>query len=163
MKAIDILIDMDPEEHKNILYRLKIGQQVVVLPPNTEVVSDQPDSFDGTNGEGVTSLAKEGAITALVGDVKLLARLGVRLAQRDNIEIMRQGVDHAHGLARWRSAGGTVFELPDVWESISWVSIRGVLEDPFMYSLSRDGTQLIFDDAVPVDWPIVAQGEIRQV
>lgn len=163
MDAREILELTDPNEHTNIIYRLRIGQQVFILPPNTEVISDQPDAQGGTTGDNVTSISREGAISVLTGDVKLLARLGLRIDQGDNLEIMRQGVDHEHSLARWNSAGGQTFELPDVWESISWVTIRGVIEDPFLYKVSRDGTQLIFNDVIPEGWPVMAIGNVRQV
>jgi hypothetical protein len=96
--------------------------------------------------------------------ITILGRLGIRVVQKgQNIEVRRDGVDHAHGLVRWASDGGSVFELPDICNGIFWVTIRGVLEDPLLYSLSADGQQLVFDDAVPEGWDIVAMGDIRQL
>lgn len=68
---------------------------------------------------------------------------------------------HEHTLARWNGASGqTTFDLPDYWNEITGVFMNGLQEDPLVYSLSSDGSQIIFDTALPADMTVVATGEI---
>lgn len=55
---------------------------------------------------------------------------------------------HSHALARWNSSGGTTFDLPDIAEQVLVVSDNGAIVDPLTYTLSSDGTQIVFDSAV---------------
>ena len=128
-------------------------------------LAQQAPAEENSQSTVVTSITGDGEDDEdASGDLTIEAGLGLRrIITDDSLILMRQGVDHEHGLARWWSDGGTIFELPDVWDAVTAVTIRGVLEDPLMYSLSRDGTQLIFNDPVPVDWAIVALGAIRQI
>jgi hypothetical protein len=53
---------------------------------------------------------------------------------------------HEHGLARWNGAAGqTTFDLPDLASQVESVMINGLEEDPFVYSLSSDGSQIVLD------------------
>lgn len=71
---------------------------------------------------------------------------------------------HEHGYERWNGAAAqTVFDLVDIWESVQSVQINGIEEDPFLYSLSSDGTQIIFDAGLPVDMVVIAHGYIAQI
>lgn len=74
------------------------------------------------------------------------------------------GGGHLHGLARWNGASGqTTFDLPDVWEYIDSLMLNGLEEDPLVYSLSTDGTQVVLDSALPTDMTITAHGVIATV
>lgn len=59
------------------------------------------------------------------------------------------GGTHVHGLARWSAPSGTTtFDLPDLAEYIDGVMIGGAEQDPLVYSLSTDRSQMILDSAV---------------
>jgi len=70
---------------------------------------------------------------------------------------------HLHGLARWLSSGGTTFNLPDIAEYIESVSLNGLEEDPTLYSLSSDRTQIVFDSATTAADVVTAQYVLAQV
>ncbi len=55
-------------------------------------------------------------------------------------------VGHLHGLARWVADGSTTnFDLPDYAAYVEAVSDDGIESDATIYSLSTDGTQVIYD------------------
>jgi Fibritin C-terminal region. len=63
--------------------------------------------------------------------------------------VLAQNEGHSHGLVRWTGViGDTTFEYPDLVGSIEWVAINGLGEDPSVYSLSSDGSQLVLDTAL---------------
>lgn len=71
---------------------------------------------------------------------------------------------HLHGLVRWNGEGGQdTFELPDVWEYVDSLMLNGLEEDPTVYSLSGDGTQIILDTALLGDTLVMAHGVIAGV
>lgn len=72
-------------------------------------------------------------------------------------------VGHAHGLARWISSGGTTFDLPDLAEYLEGVSLNGLEEDPTLYSLSSDRTQVVFDSATTAADVVIATYVLAQV
>jgi hypothetical protein len=58
------------------------------------------------------------------------------------------GGGHLHGLARWLADGSTTaFNLPDICEYVEVVSNAGSVVDATTYTLSADGTQIVFDAA----------------
>lgn len=76
------------------------------------------------------------------------------------VELPVEGV-HDHGLTRWNSAGGTTFDYPDLVDVISNVGINGLTENPLYYTLSADGSQLVFDTAVTTGFEITSEYELR--
>lgn len=73
------------------------------------------------------------------------------------------GSSHLHGLARWDSGGGSTFDYPDIVEYIDTVTLDGLIEDPILYSLSSNRTQLIFDTAITAGIVITSTYVIAQV
>lgn len=64
---------------------------------------------------------------------------------------------HVHGLERWNGASGQdTFDCVDVLDGIESLLINGLEEDPIVYTLSSDGTQIILDTALPSDSLVVA-------
>lgn len=81
-----------------------------------------------------------------------------------DIEAGGGGSSHIHGLARWNGESGqATFELPDIWEYIDSVMLDGLEEDPIVYSLSSDGTQIVLDNALAADTVVTAHGVIAVV
>jgi hypothetical protein len=75
-----------------------------------------------------------------------------------------QNVGHAHALVRWNGASGqTTFELPDVAEYIEALMLNGLEEDPFLYSLSSDRTQIVLASALPTAMVVQAHYVIAQI
>jgi len=71
---------------------------------------------------------------------------------------------HVHGLARWNGASSqTTFDLPDIWEYVDSVMLNGLEEDPAVYSLSSDGTQIVLDTALSSSTLVIAHGVIAGV
>jgi len=71
---------------------------------------------------------------------------------------------HLHGLARWNGASGqTIFDLPDIWEYADSLLLNGLEEDPFVYSLSPDGTQIVLDNALSSANNVIAHGVVRSI
>jgi hypothetical protein len=73
------------------------------------------------------------------------------------------GGGHSHGLARWLSSGGTTFDLPDIAEYLESVSLNGLEEDPLLFSLSADRTQIVFDSATTATDVVTAHYVLAQV
>jgi predicted GH43/DUF377 family glycosyl hydrolase len=73
------------------------------------------------------------------------------------------GGNHLHGLARWLSSGGTTFDLPDIAEYVESVALNGLEEDPTLYSLSSDRTQIVFDSATTAADVVTAHYVLAQV
>jgi len=73
------------------------------------------------------------------------------------------GAGQVSAIARWVSSGGATYELPDVAEAVQNVFDNGSLVDPLIYSLSSDGTQIIFDSAVTSTHVVVADYIVAQV
>lgn len=73
------------------------------------------------------------------------------------------GVGHEHGMARWVSGGGATFDFPDYVEDLEEVRINGLTEDPLVYSLSSDGSQLVFDDAVIAGFIVTSSYILAQI
>jgi hypothetical protein len=74
------------------------------------------------------------------------------------------GSGHVHGLARWNGASGQdTFDLPDVAEYLESVTLNGLDEDPFGYSLSSDGTQILFEDPLSSDTLVIAHYVIGSI
>lgn len=71
---------------------------------------------------------------------------------------------HLHGLGRWIADGAaTTFDLPDVAEYLEIAGDNFLIVDPTIYSLSADGTQLVFDSAPVIDHIITANYVIATV
>lgn len=71
---------------------------------------------------------------------------------------------HLHGLARWNGASGqTTFDLPDVAEYIDSIMINGLEEDPLVYTLSSDRTQIVLDTALSSDSNVIAHYVIASI
>src|SRR5262245_33964272 len=51
--ALDILNDLDPEEVKNILWRIKLQSESAQAAPLSETVSELPEAFPPVDGEYV--------------------------------------------------------------------------------------------------------------
>lgn len=78
--------------------------------------------------------------------------------------VSETGSSHVHGLARWNGASGqTTFELPDIWEYIDSLMLNGLEEDPLVYALSADGTQIVLDTALTSNTNVLAHGVIRSI
>jgi hypothetical protein len=86
-------------------------------------------------------------------------------ARRDHVHHYEQlNTGHLHGLARWNGASGqTTFELPDIWEYVDSVMLNGLEEDPIVYSLSSDGTQIVLDSALASSTNVIAHGVVRSL
>lgn len=64
---------------------------------------------------------------------------------------------HVHGLARWNGASSqTTFDLPDLAAYIESVMLNGLEEDPLVYSLSSDRSQIVLDTALASDTNVIA-------
>jgi hypothetical protein len=71
---------------------------------------------------------------------------------------------HQHVIERWNGASGqTDFDLSDFWEHVESVMEDGAEVDPLAYSLSGDGSQILFDTGLGADAVIVAHGHAAQV
>lgn len=69
-------------------------------------------------------------------------------------------VAHLHGICRWScSAGQSVFDYPDVVESVDSVYVNGLFQDPISYSVTYN--QLVLDIALPYDSIITSNYLIR--
>lgn len=125
-------------------------------------------SKDNHAHKGVHSLAKSGG-SALYGDVTLSAGTGIAITPSGNdLEIASIASDgsggHAHGLERWNGAASqTTFDLSDTWQMVESLQINGLVEDPLVYSLSSDGTQIILDTALDSAATVTANGILLQV
>jgi hypothetical protein len=71
---------------------------------------------------------------------------------------------HLHGIARWAADGSeTDFELPDLAEYIESVTVNGAEADVTGYTLSADGSQLVFSAAPTATNIILAHYVIRSI
>jgi hypothetical protein len=71
---------------------------------------------------------------------------------------------HAHGLMRWNGiAGDDTFDLVDIAEFVESLKLNGLDEDPAVYTLSADGTQIILDDALTSDTLVTANIVMRSI
>jgi hypothetical protein len=76
-------------------------------------------------------------------------------ARRDHVHHMNPS--HVHSLERWNGASGqNTFELSEIVMEIESLSLNGLEEDPLVYSLSADGTQIVLDTALPADMTVIA-------
>jgi hypothetical protein len=74
-------------------------------------------------------------------------------ARRDHVHLYTPGESeggggpgHDHGLMRWDGASGqTIFILPDLARYVESLMLNGLEEDPLVYSLSSDGSQIVLD------------------
>ena len=98
--------------------------------------------------QGGTQVATWGNIT---GTLSNQADLQAALDAKADADHIHEGNDgHIHGLARWNGASAqTTFDLPDIAEYIESVLLNGLEEDPLVYSLSTDGTQIVLDTGLP--------------
>lgn len=70
---------------------------------------------------------------------------------------------HVHSIARWNGASGqTTFDLPDIVDVVEGIYLNGLQEDPLNYTLSSDGTQIVFDYNMPRAYTVVANYIIAQ-
>jgi hypothetical protein len=94
-------------------------------------------------------------------------------ARRDHVHLYTPGEEggetgggesHDHGLARWNGeASQTTFDLPDFAEAIEWLALNGLIEDPFVYSLSPDGSQVVLDTGLTSSQLVMASYIVRSL
>jgi hypothetical protein len=103
--------------------------------------------------------------TSLFGYWNVTSQSMMSISMMDLMDMTTQYNDgvHAHGLARWVSSGGTTFELPDVAETVTMTSDNGSIVDPLTYSLSADGTQIIFDASVTAGNIVTAEYIVARI
>jgi hypothetical protein len=83
-------------------------------------------------------------------------------ARRDHVH--HAEIDHVHGLDRWNgSSGQTDFDLSEIALEIESVILDGLEEDPLVYTLSSDGTQIILDTGLASDMTVIAHYRIQGI
>lgn len=73
------------------------------------------------------------------------------------------GAGQVTRLARWASGGGTTYDLPDFAEYLIDASDNGSEVDPLTYSLSSDGSQLVFDSAITAGHIVTSKFIVAQI
>lgn len=80
------------------------------------------------------------------------------------ISALPGGAGQVTGIARWAaSSSQTNFDLPDIAEFLVQVTDNGSMVDPLTYSLSPDGTQLVFDSGITAAHVVTAEFIVAQV
>lgn len=84
-------------------------------------------------------------------------------ARRDHVHYLDttglggDGAGHVHGVARWNGASSqTTFDLPDLASYLESVTLNGLEEDPAVFSLSSDGSQIVLDTALASATTVIA-------
>lgn len=95
--------------------------------------------------------------------VNLTAIFDLLYAQINHDHEGEAGTGHVHALVRWVSDGGDTFDYPDIVDVVEVVALNGLIEDPTIYSLSADATQLVFDTTVTAGVIITSNYIIAQV
>jgi len=119
--------------------------------PEKVTIADDDEIF-GADSEDTYSAAKwlwstiKDAILSLT--VALYSALGHTHDFSESDHVHDTAIGHLHGLNRWVADGAlTSFELADIAEYLVDVTDNGSQVDMLIYSLSSDGTQLVFDTA----------------
>jgi hypothetical protein len=133
------------------------GLQVSEADPDTPASGDLFGFWDIVD-ETLKSITWAGIVAALTAIFDLLylgdapsdgSLYGRKDSAWEVIEldpVSGSGTAPDHGLARWAGAASeTVFELPDLASALLSVKINGLEEDPIVYSLSSNGSQIILD------------------
>jgi hypothetical protein len=101
------------------------------------------------------------------GNIDLVAGTGIAITQSSGSftfsSTSGSAAGHLHGTSRWSSAGGTTFDLFDVADYLEFASDNGAIVDPFTYSLSGNGTQIVFDSAITAGHIVTTNYVIAQI
>jgi hypothetical protein len=142
-----------------IAYVLMYEGQTEIIDANIHPIISLPgaafpvdhDHFDDTEGD-----PEDVSTTAAADGASEFA------SRRDHVHFLDTtglgGGDegHAHGLARFNGASGqTTFDLPDLASQVESLMLNGLEEDPAVYTLSGDGSQIVLDTALASDTLVI--------